>query len=643
MKQRFLLTVLAGYLTAGSVWSIRPETMFRKPVETSQPLVTLTQGTQKPTYMQSAKSAMTSEEAIIYGNLVYRADVQSDEYGMYRMHATEGARPEALICSDFYFNGGGVWLSDDNTYIAGSYSVSPIGEILNPKLVTYNADTWEVMNIIDTEAYAMSWDLCYNPTDDKIYGSFPTDEYLSGVYFGTLDPVSGETQYLSSLNLPYAALVADGTGDMYGIEQQTGELYRISQNGVRVCIGNTGLLPRYYQSATFDYVTGNMYWLACMEDSSALYIVDTDNAALTLVNDLSDTLDEWVGVYSRTVYVNSNAPAAVGNLSTSFDAGSLEGTVSFTLPTQAYNGTLLDSTLDYQLLINNEVIEQGAAQPGERIIHNVETEGGMTKFSVYASNSAGRGVKKAITEYIGFDCPVSPGNVILSGDDNVRIIEWDKVESGSHGGTIDTNNLTYRVVRFPDNIIVGDNLKECTFTDNELLEELAYYRYMVYASTHSGTSDGAVSNGIILGTPVCPPYSSDFSSVESLYLYQTEDSNGDGACWTEYNDMGDTIFRYRFSENKYQGGDDWLFSPPIYMEAGKVYNIRALTDCVSDPECIEVYVGQSPNASAMVSEVIAPVEVTPIEDFSIDPALLAHSGYFIAQNTGCHYVGFHAI
>lgn len=581
---------------------------------------------------------MASDVPTIYGNLIYSSDWNDYDGGIYSILPTPDAVAQPLSINGLYASGGGVWLPDDNLYVAGMYSTGITGEIYDSAIFIFDADTWEVTDSKYAEPSAMAWDLCYNPFDGKIYGCFPTDAYFSGVYFGTLDYNTGEATPICYVGLPYMVLVAASDGYMYGIEQQTGDLYRISSDGKRDLVGNTSLSPAYYQSGTYDYYTDTFYWMACLDTSSALYSVDIHTAETTLIADYP-TLDEWVGVFTKSVYCNDMAPAAVENVSISFEGASNEGTVSFIMPTSCYGGSILEYA-DYKISVNDEVYAYGHATAGESISTQVKAPEGLNKFSIEAVNEIGNGPKTVIRLYVGFDTPVSPENIVAEGDVNSRTIFWSPVTNGLNGGNLDVLNLSYDVTRLPDNVIIAEDISETMTADNEPLSDLAAYRYTVTAHDAERYSEKGASNPLVLGNPIQAPFESEIYDYEHRMMYAVEDSNQDGASWSTYTDSeGRLAFRYRYSEAG-NAADDWLFSPPVYLEKDKVYELSTVTGCVNYPERMEIMAGTRPNSSSM-SEVVA--DSFEVIDNLENDGLFNQSSYFSPNETGVYYFGFHAI
>ena len=345
----------------------------------------------KPITVKPRLAEVSSDVPVIYGNLIYRSDWAQYLGGIYSIAASEGASPVCIDQNILYANGGGAWVPDENVYVAGAYVSTPVYPLMDPTIVVYDSETWEMLEQVSCDASQMAWEMCYNPADGKIYGSFAGDDYLSTAFFGTLDYKNITTERITDLPRPYIALAADGNGVMYGIEQTSGDLYRIQRDGTREKVGSTGLNPVYFQSATIDYSTGKFYWMACMEDSSTLYTVNLETAEVTPVAQYP-LLDEWVGIYTRAIYAPAGAPGEVTGLQLDFPADATSGSVSFTMPSRCNDGeALVDGT--YNVYVNDNLKAEGKAAAGEKVTVSLTVPEGMV--SLPSKQSTVKGMARA--------------------------------------------------------------------------------------------------------------------------------------------------------------------------------------------------------------------------------------------------------
>ena len=94
---------------------------------------------------------------------------------------------------------------------------------------------------------------------------------------------------------------------------------------------------------------------------------------------------------------------------------------------------------------------------------------------------------------------------------------------GANGGWFDSENLTYKVVRYPDSVTLHENLNNTYFTDKTITELHGYY-YKITAVTSAGEGIPTNTNAVVSGPAIDTlPYNGDFSSTNGLNLWTTSD------------------------------------------------------------------------------------------------------------------------
>lgn len=122
------------------------------------------------------------------------------------------------------------------------------------------------------------------------------------------------------------------------------------------------------------------------------------------------------------------------------------------------------------------------------------------------------------------------------------------------------------------------------------------------------------------------PYSNDFSTFTKWWEFRVINANNDNVTWNWYNsDMARIAWA--------SSNDDWLASPLIKLEAGKVYTVSFQAHCQSSyAETIEVKAAKEVSAAALAAgvEVLAETAVssTQFESFGNDAFTVAESGYY---------------
>ena len=129
------------------------------------------------------------------------------------------------------------------------------------------------------------------------------------------------------------------------------------------------------------------------------------------------------------------------------------------------------------------------------------------------------------------------------------------------------------------------------------------------------------------------PYSNALSSAEMFAEFGVIDSNKDGSTW-----QFDTQYGALYKYNSSNPGDDWLISPAIKLEAGKVYHFAIDAASASYPEKFEVLMGTEAKASALTTSVIEPTELSTKGEY-----LTYKNEAVTVGETGYYHFGIHAI
>jgi len=126
------------------------------------------------------------------------------------------------------------------------------------------------------------------------------------------------------------------------------------------------------------------------------------------------------------------------------------------------------------------------------------------------------------------------------------------------------------------------------------------------------------------------PYSNTFDTSESLDGMTIIDANHNDETWTWR--KGEVRVRY----DSYMAMDDWLITPPLNLEAGKMYDvsIKARQGSENYTERIELKCGSGATAADMTIQIVPPTDVT---------ATATLKGYIAVETSGEYYVGIHAI
>lgn len=474
------------------------------------------------------------------------------------------------------------------------------GQIANvqPKWVIYDMETRQVEKSIPL---GQGWtnltnSLTYDITSDKIYGLARTN--FNDFYLAKIDPETAEWENVGALSGVHwlACIACNRYGLLYAVGVPLGNmynehhLYRISPTNARVVdvgkITCDNLLPEdelmFLSSKSalfFNQLTGKLYWAL---KSSSLYLGDTytlfcelnpNTAKATRVGYLTDAYS-LTGMFLAEPLLAAPAGIEEFEYAPLGDAG-LEGSFSMKAPATTYDGASIEGSLTIVVKDGDEILSSvGDVVPGSDVeIENISLSSGNHKFSYYAVDQSGRkGLAHTMSYYAGYDLPYYPQNVKLVAEGLDLILTWDPPTTGIHGRPIDSDNLTYRIVRYPGEETVEADFEGTRYVDSAD-EALTRYTYMVVARYNGQDGYATLSNYVIAGNPLSVPYETGFTSAEQLYnYYYILDANHDYCTWMYDNITGQQSVYYQYSETL--AADDWLFTPPINYVEGKVYTIK---------------------------------------------------------------------
>ena len=180
---------------------------------------------------------------------------------------------------------------------------------------------------------------------------------------------------------------------------------------------------------------------------------------------------------------------------------------------------------------------------------------------------------------MGDDVPMAPENVRITPDDVNHTLSWTAPAKKRNGEAQDPATLTYRVVDAMTGMDVLTDYKgtswQCTLPQ---VDGHAAYQYTVYASNEEGEGEGAVSNKYYDGPGYNIPFVEGFDSREYFGYWSVIDMNGANT-W-QYDTVKKNIFN-KYDDNN-TAADEWIFSMPFYMEAGKTYELSFDANCEYD-------------------------------------------------------------
>lgn len=584
----------------------------------------------------------TAEGRELWGNVVSQSTWGAYEtnYGVYSFNASSPITVTEKALNDNMVATGGGALVDGIYHMI--YEVESWGYIFMTHYA-FDTNTWEQVAEDDIEDYAMYARETAVAADGTVYGEF-YDSDLYNLELGVVDYNTLTRTTIGTLTNSYAALGITRDNKLYGVAAD-GNLYSIdTKTAKETLVGATGVTiadkwgDYSLQSGEIDYRTNTFYWAAVNADGeSALYTVDLATGKATKVADFP--ANEYICALSIPEPTPADAaPTAVTDAKVEFEGASLTGTVSFTAPTKTYGGDDLTGDLNYYIVVKTDTIAKGKTTAGAAVKADATVkDNGSTRFQIITENSAGQSKAASVTKYVGMDIPEAIGSVKLDADDNTgkMTVTWTVPKAGENGGYV--GDLKYNVVRYPDSITVVTETTDTVFTETIESSEIKAYTYGVVAVNGTMKSKETMSNKVVMGPGIIPPYANTFGSKDAFDLMTVIDANNDGCTWSLYTYSDGTGYaRYTYStKNK---ADDWLLTPPLKLEAGKEYIVS-----------FEAANFQSKYAEKLEVKYGVGSDPTKYEGVILEPTVLQGAAYTTFANSivpdadGTIKIGFHGI
>ncbi len=530
----------------------------------------------------------------------------------------------------------------DGKYYVYRYSPSIFGDATPLDFGTVDLNTGEFTRIADYAGLnALFADMTYDYTTSTMYAiGNPNGGNVTVLMKVNLS--DGEIEQVATFDVQFVTLACSYGGQLYAIKADDGFLYSIDKTTGEIAeIGYTYEEPaEYVQSMEFDHNTGTLFWAGNnTREEGFLAVIDITTGESNRKGNIGNNA-QIVGLHIPFEKVNNEAPAAVTDLNVTVATdGSLSATLSWVNPTTTSVGEPLSEITKVEIYRNEVLVgEVTNATAGEQSTYTDSSldKAGLVTYRVAAVNSAGNGKSSESIVFVGFDVPAAPANATVEklNDKDIKI-SWEAPSAGLNGGNIDNASLQYKITRLPDNTVVCEATAETSFTDSSITT-MASYSYTIEAFTAAGTGGNVTTGNITAGPALTVPYFCDFASEADFALWNVEDANEDGYTWRRETTL-DAAY-YLYNDWDYIGGDDWLISSPIKLEAGKTYRLSFKSQSYGEsfPEKVSVHFGTSASSDAMTTmlgdyEVISS-EFMPHE--VILPAIAADGNYHIGFR--CH-------
>ncbi len=530
----------------------------------------------------------------------------------------------------------------------------------------YDAKTFEVLyeKELPDNCEATTTSLAYDPVNNMIYGFLYT---FTEAFFVSIVPETGEVTRIAQLEYAYKkwlAIACNKNGVLYciytdrtdpenytphlaRINKKTGKIAEVGQLSVQnLPPGDIYINGNYSQAMCFNNADDRLYWVfesasnaMPREQYTAIMEVTTStNPTATLRAYMIDYLN-ITGVFF--VEPMHSAPAIISDfefLPTSEERE--QGTLNFKVPATDYVGNALTAPVTVTVKEGETVLIEKEVQPGSNFISDVMTfTNKMHTVHIAVTNAAGEEGPTVKREfYAGYDVPKACQNIKLTAEGLTTTLTWEPPVEGQNGAPINTDLLTYTVIRYPYEVTVAEGLKECKFVEEHPADMTRYVYRVIPVDHNNRQGTDALSNNLIVGTPLNVPYGGYFKDAFDMYNYYTIlDVNGDGATWNFDENTVSAFYQFSY----YNDADDWMISPPINYEKGKTYELKfkAYSSMANYLESMEVYFGDERTPTGIMDqclmilyEVPAVDEENPVQEFKAT---------FTVPEDGVYYYGFH--
>ncbi len=491
--------------------------------------------------------------------------------GMADLRPVSGTWPEILGNT---IPGSDLAACDGKYYYSKTY-VSGGGQVLEAHFYVTDASTFQVVTHVDMPESWASVDqiLAYNPHDGEVW-ALAYDGFRRP-YLATVDKATGEHNYVSQqpFTTQLMGMTFSADGRLYGITQ-AGEFVEINlATGEPTVISTVSSELGYHATLAYDYHTDKIYWSSLSaEFHNALRSIDVATGECEVVS----TLPDYFSMEGTTVIspqAPAKAPDTVAGLVVDFQSeGAFQGTVSITAPTRCFDGSALSGELTMQLYVDGSLVETRQQTAGSTIAigHDFDSQGEHPVAVVY-KNENGESPRGLITVYCGKDVPADVSGLSLTSDDQTGVVTltWDAVTSGIHAGYMPAGEVTYTVVRLPDNKEVAKGLTATTCTDQLPADiDPRRYSYQVSAQALGMSGDVSQTRDIVFGRPLQTPLKEQLGSEYFSELMMTDNFDGHGDGY--YFGWGVAFVNGGWSEEGFKN-DKWLYTPAIHLEKGNYY------------------------------------------------------------------------
>lgn len=593
---------------------------------------------------------VTGDGTTIYGEVTYSSSMDNDQgelaWGLYSFNASSPMTVTPLtLHNTLCANGGGTYRKGKLYFT--SYYEDMTGNLGYLYFIEMNLADYSIERhaLLPETFDAIAADMTYDPVGDKVYGvSFDKDDInLSTYNLVDFDLTTGYPTVVADIDR-MSAIACDNMGQMWGVRYSDGMLVKIDKMTAAVTeVGLTGVSPIYNGSACFDFETGKLYWSTNDRtlDKTGLYQIDITTGAASRIEYFPDNEAVAALYIPRADDIMLLNP--VTDLKANFEGSSLEGTLSFTAPSTAVDGTPVSGDVTVTGYIDGTLNFQIPVAPGASASRALSLEQGQHHAEVVATHpTVGKSERVAIDFYVGADGPAAVSNLTAEKISDTQIkLTWESPTTGEHGGTINPALTYFRITRLPDHKVVSEEVTGTSFTDNVPAGPLRRYSYQITGFYRNIEGATAESNGIGMGDPAVMPYQQAFGSRDDFSTFVVIDNNADTSRPTEgewYWEENKQCAAYKY--HTLLPGDDWLITPGFHFEAGHTYKLtfKVMSSSRYYPETYEVKLGKGYNDAEMTQTLVPRTDiVSPSQQYETKEVT------FDVEETGDYYIGYHAV
>lgn len=545
-------------------------------------------------------------------------------------------------------------------YYGYFYQFESVGGALPVALSKINLRTGEIRDVKDWSDVPMKFqDMTYDYSTNTMY-AVGFDQGVSSLYMVDLetgDITKGPQFKTNTGGQTLATLAATYDGRLYGLNP-SGVLFQIDkETGNLTRILDTGIGLYSMQSMEFDHTDEALYWATNVNGSSSdvvdeLYKIDVEKKTIKSLGQLGGEGTTAVGLYIPYVLAGFDAPGEVTEMKViPASEGKEEAIINWKNPTKTHGGDDFTGTMTITLERDGEIISSSIGEAGAEMSWTDKTvKQGEHVYTIKSANNIGEGVGVSVDTYVGKDIPGLVEDLKATVGNECKSIKltWTIPEKGFHGGYYDKSSVKFKIVRYPDEVVLEDDFTGISYEDNSMKRLGAYY-YGITATNEAGSNkEYRYKNNVIAGNALEIPYTCDFENQTiAMNQWSVVNANNDEAIWYINSGFGQMFFGDATVAVEYMANpqvseldaDEWLITPPLNFEADKDYYISFDTRSYGEDE-FNVTFGELNTPESQNQMIKAGVFTTTFEEVE---GGFQHHQFQLPKVGGIHCAAIHLV